>query len=73
MDLIVNRSEQDSLHQLMPGSIHGVLWLQTHFPSTEWDALFESRAVFATDSLQCLINDAGLAGLTVQQPSVVES
>ena len=69
----MNRSEQDSLHQLMPGSIHGVLWLQTHFPSTEWDALFESRAVFATDSLQCLINDAGLAGLTVQQPSVVES
>ena len=73
MDLIVNRSEQDSLHQLMPGSIHGVLWLQTHFPSTEWEALFESRAVFATDSLECLLDDAGLAGLTVQQPSVVES
>ena len=57
----------------MPGSIHGVLWLQTHFPPTEWDALFESRAVFATDSLECLLDDAGLAGLTVQQPSVVES
>ena len=57
----------------MPGSIHGVLWLQTHFPSTEWDALFEARAVFATDSLECLLDDAGLAGLTVQQPSVVES
>lgn len=73
MDLVVSRCDRDALQQLTPGSIHGVLWLQTHFPSSEWDALFEERAVFAPDSLEMLLADAGLAGLTVQQSSVVES
>jgi len=73
VDLVVSRRDRDALQQLTPGSVHGVLWLQTHFPSSEWDALFEERAVFAPDSLQMLLADADLAGLTVQQSSVVES
>lgn len=73
MDLVVSRCDRDALHQLIPGTIHGALWLQTHFPSSEWDALFGEQAVFGSDSLELLLADADLAGLTVQQPSVVES
>lgn len=72
MDLVVTPSDHDALQQLTAGSIVGVLWLQTHFPASEWDALFEERAVFASDSLESLLADAGMACLTVQQPSVVE-
>ncbi len=72
MDLVVTPSDHDALQQLTASSIVGVLWLQTHFPASEWDALFEERAVFASDSLESLLADAGMAGLTVQQPSVVE-
>ena len=72
VDLIIE-TQQDGLHRLSPGSVHGVLWLQTHFPPAEWDVLFESRAVFETECLQSLLGDAQSAGVTVQQPSVVES
>jgi len=54
-------------------SIHGVLWLQTHFPSEEWKTLLGDQACFGSDCINDLLLDAEIAGLQVSQPAVVES
>jgi len=54
-------------------SIHGVLWLQTHFPCEEWETLLGDQSCFGSDCINDLLSDAQVAGLQVFQPAVVES
>ena len=54
-------------------SIHGALWLQTHFPTEEWETLLGDQACFGSDCITDLLTDAEAAGLQVLQPAVVES
>ena len=70
MDLIATRFEQ-GLAQLNPSSIIGVFWLQTHFPSQEWDTLLSGEAAFGIDCIDQLIQDARLAGLNVDWEATV--
>ena len=65
--------DRPGLLQLRVNSIHGVLWLQTHFPSEEWKTLLGDQACFGSDCINDLLLDAEIAGLQVSQPAVVES
>ena len=67
VDLVTTPSDVAGLHLLSPQSIHGVLWLQTHFPASEWDALLQDRACFSADCLSHLLSDAVDSGLQVHQ------
>jgi len=61
------------LARLIVASVHGALWLHTHFPEEEWATLLSGEACFGVDCLSTLLNDARSAGLLVNAPVVVES
>ena len=68
VDLVTTPADLVGLFRLHPRSILGVLWLQTHFPASEWDALLQNQACFSADCLDQLLSDAVAAGLLVHQP-----
>ena len=68
MDLLTTPGEVLGLYRLQAQTIHGVLWLQMHFPASEWDALLHDQACFSGDCLDNLLADALKAGLLVHQP-----
>lgn len=70
MDLVTSQGDVLGLYRLQAQTIHGVLWLQTHFPASEWDALLHDQACFNSDCLDNLLSDALKAGLLVRQPVV---
>ena len=72
MDLFTKQIER-GLIQLIPISVHGVFWLQTHFPKTEWDALLNSQAAFENSCLTSLVADARQAGLNVDWICPIQS
>ena len=65
VDLVTTPADVASLRRLYPLSIHGVIWLQTHFPASEWDALLQDQACFSADCLDHLLSDAVDAGLMI--------
>ena len=73
MDLITRPCDVAGLHRLTIGSVIGALWLQTHFPRSDWDTLLSGQASFSSDCVDSLMADARSAGLNVQQLVVVES
>ena len=58
---------------LQPASIHGVFWLQCHFPDSEWDALLSGQAVFEVSCMKQLAQDARLAGVSLDWATSVAS
>ena len=68
VDLVTTPGDVLGLYRLQAQTIHGVLWLQTHFPASEWDALLHDQACFSGDCLDNLLADALKAGLLVNQP-----
>lgn len=54
-------------YKLIPISILGMFWLQTHFESSHWDLLAQGMAVIDADSSQALCSDALAFGLRVGQ------
>lgn len=51
---------------LIPNTIHGVLWLQTHFEDDYWDVILAGNVQLDHNSLGELREDAELAGLDVE-------
>lgn len=51
---------------VVPQSIVGVLWLQTHFPPSDWDALTNGAVVVKHESARAMVIDAKAAGLIVK-------
>ena len=73
MDLVATPLDVKGLFRLSPKSCVGALWLQTHFPQSEWETLLSDQASFHDDCLKEIIVDARSAGLNVQYLTVVES
>lgn len=73
LDFLVTPTQTAGLQRLTVSTVHGCLWLQTHFPKTEWEALLNGQACFGSDCLSDLLADATAAGLTVDQTIAVES
>ena len=71
MDIRLTKVDNKSNKLLTPSSIHGMLWLQTHFENDEWQALSENKVLISeSDSLQ-LIDDAKSAGIQIESISDV--
>ena len=51
--------------QIMPTSIHGILWLQTHFESEHWESISNGQVIVPTQDAEMLGEDAQNAGLNV--------
>ena len=51
--------------QIEPMSVHGILWLQTHFESNHWESLSDGIVIIPTKDAQMLEEDATNAGLNV--------
>ena len=73
LDLLIQHTDTPGLRRVIVDSVHGALWLQTHFPEAEWNTLLAGQACFVMDCLSDLLDDARSAGLQVQLPVVVES
>ncbi len=44
-------------------SVHGMLWLQTHFESEHWEAIASEAVTLSISNAEMLANDASEAGL----------
>ncbi len=66
MDIRLTKVDNKSNKLLTPSSVHGMLWLQTHFENDEWKALSENKILISDSDSHNLINDAKSAGLLVE-------
>ena len=66
-DIYLDRLNQQCI-RVQPKSVHGILWLQTHFPDDYWDEL--AMGTIAVDSVDAvtLSQVAELSGLHVHFP-----
>ena len=51
--------------QIKPTSIHGILWLQTHFESEHWESISNGQVIVPRQDAEMLSGDAQNAGLNV--------
>ena len=63
MDIIL--SEKRNGAQIEPKSIHGMLWLQTHFESDHWESISNGLAIVPRNDAEILCEDAKNAGINV--------
>ena len=56
---------QGDSYQLMPQSVLGMLWLQTHFETSTWDLICAGAVRLKAASCDSLCRDASSAGLNV--------
>ena len=61
MDISLIKSEESTI--LRPISIHGMLWLQTHFENEHWEAISAQRVKISNLEVNNLFEDALNAGL----------
>ena len=58
-------------YQLLPRSVIGMLWLQTHFETSTWDLICSGAVRLKADSCDHLCSDAVDAGLNVARLSLI--
>ncbi|WP_320666952.1 hypothetical protein [Prochlorococcus sp. MIT 1307] len=63
MDIWLIDTEEGT--QLRPESVHGMLWLQTHFEDEHWEALSSKKVRLTTEDAKALSSDAEEAGLRI--------
>ncbi|MBW3042636.1 hypothetical protein [Prochlorococcus marinus] len=51
--------------QIEPNSIHGMLWLQTHFETSHWESISNNLVLIPTKDAHMLCEDAMNAGINV--------
>ena len=61
----IRLSDKRNGTQIEAISIHGILWLQTHFESNHWDSITNGLVIIPTNDAQILSQDAEIAGLNV--------
>ena len=61
----ISLSDKRNGTQIKPTSIHGILWLQTHFESIHWESISNGLVIIPTKEVKMLREDARLAGLNV--------
>ncbi|MAN18602.1 MAG: hypothetical protein CMN94_02300 [Synechococcus sp. EAC657] len=49
--------------RVVPASVHGILWLQTHFESEHWELLADGLITLCRDDAERVCSDAAEAGL----------
>ena len=61
----ITLSDTNSGTFIEPTSVHGILWLQTHFESTHWQSIVEGQVKITSKDSHLLFEDAISAGLNV--------
>ena len=69
MDISITNVDNKSNKSLRPLSIHGMLWLQTHFDNDQWEALSNNKVIISAIDSKLLIEDANLAGIRIESMS----
>ena len=69
MDICITNVDNKSNKSLRPLSIHGMLWLQTHFENDKWEALSNNKVIISEIDSKLLIEDANLAGIQIESMS----
>ena len=63
MDISLSEKRNGTL--IEPRTVHGILWLQTHFESKHWESISNGLVIIPTKEAQMLGEDASNAGLNV--------
>tara|TARA_Y100001968_G_scaffold201510_1_gene185059 strand:- start:35941 stop:36171 length:231 start_codon:yes stop_codon:yes gene_type:complete len=71
MDISIIRTENGT--QIYPSTIHGMLWLQTHFENSDWEIISKKQAIIPNEMAKELVNDALEAGITFNSIPVFSS
>ena len=71
MDICISNIDNQSNKSLKPLSIHGMLWLQTHFENEQWDALSYNKVIISDIDSKLLVEDAKLAGIKIELMSEI--
>ena len=71
MDICLTNVDNKYNKSLIAMSVHGMLWLQTHFEDEQWEALSEDKVVISELDAKVLSKDAGLAGLKIEYISEI--
>ncbi len=61
----ISLSDNKNGTQIRPISVHGMLWLQTHFESMHWDTISNGLVIIPTKDAKMLNEDATNAGINV--------
>jgi len=61
----ISLSDKRNGIQITPNSIHGILWLQTHFESDHWESLSNGLVIIPSKDALMLSEDAEKAGINV--------
>ena len=61
----ISLSDKRNGTQIEPISVHGILWLQTHFESDHWESLSNGLVIIPAKDVQMLVQDATQAGINV--------
>tara|TARA_B100000073_G_C23729049_1_gene570202 strand:+ start:717 stop:962 length:246 start_codon:yes stop_codon:yes gene_type:complete len=69
MDICLTNIDNQLNKSLIPVTVHGMLWLQTHFENEHWEALSDSRILLSDLNSKLLIKDAKLAGIQIESIS----
>ena len=73
MDISITNIDNQSNKSLKPLSIHGMLWLQTHFDNDQWEALSHNKVIISETDSELLIEDANLAGISIESMSNIST
>ena len=61
----ISLSDKRNGTQIEPKSVHGILWLQTHFETENWELISNGLVIIPSKDAQILEDDATNAGLNV--------
>ena len=61
----ISLSDKRNGTQIEPKSVHGILWLQTHFESEHWESISNGQVILPRQDAEMLGGDAQNAGLNV--------
>tara|TARA_Y200000002_G_scaffold304284_1_gene259880 strand:+ start:164 stop:433 length:270 start_codon:yes stop_codon:yes gene_type:complete len=69
MDICLVNIDNNLNKSLMPTSVIGMLWLQTHFENDQWEALSNNEVIISEENSELLVEDATSAGLNIESIS----
>ena len=71
MDIILLETEKGT--NIKPLSIHGMLWLQTHFEAIHWVDLAQNKVLLSASEALDLSKDAQEGGIIIKLVPVISS
>ena len=69
MDIYIIDTKEGT--NIRSASVHGMLWLQTHFKDSHWVALASNQVVLDKENAILLSEDAEKAGLSINYLSLL--